>query len=846
MKKVLKLIQGLLSQLFKKSLRAFPCFLLFLSQAITGNMAANAQSAPPAPLCSFPAAWGCEFQIKVTNRAYGGRLPGCNTLYPIPGVDDKLRLAKNCRADTTANLTFFTQLIKNEIASNPSQGACGTLNYAVETNIFNDAPPAYGSFATTAFDRLYITYGYNSDAYLSSGSINLAACPKPPPSIRIITSPSRTPFIANETGLNGRSGQHYAIDIEISNGPTTAPITFNMQLPGGVTIKTADPISAVGASIVCTGSALSTCSIPAGAPIGRVLVSVFVEVANSTTNAQASVTAIGGGDAKCTGLAPACTGSTAAIPILDAIGESANKPQLTASTTDVSTNDKSPPNAEYNLGTGSTCANASISKTGIASYTSPAAVVNSNAACTVEYRLCAPPPSRLICKDATLTVSTQRAINNNTSNVVISNNEEKDPVAPVFKVTKTASGNPLFIGKPGQFYTINITVQNSSVSAPILLLDKLPLGLTTSGPVSAVGGTISGCPGAGANDLAGCSISVKSNNYSIVVTVPISVAIGASSGANTATIKGGGSALCTGVAPACTGSTGPISIVEPVDAIDDAVSQPAGANHTFNVSTNDKYPAGSIFAGGSFGSTCLGVSVSTTGIASYTLPAFNSSAPTCIVQYQVCAPATSQAGCDSALLRVTMYEVNAVADLISVITPNAAYSSNVTSNDKYPLGSQFSLDGTSSTCLNAQISSTGTASYNSPANGSSCIVKYKLCAPTPYQTACDTATLTVSTFVTPGCSSLALTYQATVPANSPTNAINTSGNGCSFFALGSTSQPIILPAGSYKVVGSVVPFGTSTTVAMPLVTFTLNANGFLKGKAEYDSTTSKWKLTQIP
>lgn len=804
-----------------------------------------------APLCSFPAAHGCEFQIKVaknTNsyRAYGGRLPSCNTRYPLENLT---RLTNNCRADVAANLTQginIIQLIQNEIATNPSQGSCGTLNYEVETNIFVDNPPAYGSFATTSFDRMYITYGYGSDAYLSSGSINLAACPQPSPIIKVLIQPSRTPFIANEWIPSGRSGQNYTIDIEISNGPTTAPITFNMQLPAGVTVKVADPISAVGGTIACTGSALSTCSIATGAPIGHIFVNVFVEVANSTTNAQASVIAIGGGDAKCNGIAPACTSSTAVIPILDAVSESVNKTHLAASTTDVSTNDKLPPGSAYSLSTGSTCVNASISPAGIASYTSPAAIVSVNAACTVVYKLCAPAPSRLVCKEATLTVSTQRAINNNSGNVAISNNEEKDPVPAVFSVTKTSSSNPLFIGKPGQFYTINIAVQNGFASGPILLLDKLPAGITTSGPITAAGGIISGCPATGATDLAGCSVAVRGNATSIIVTVPISVAIAALNGANTAMVKGGGSVLCTGIAPACSGSTGPIAIVDPVDAVDDAVTQPANTVHSFNVATNDKYPAGSVFSAIAAGSTCLGASVSAAGIANYALPVFNSSAPTCVVQYQVCAPSTSQAGCDSAFLRVTMFEVNAEPDTLTVYAPSVAGSTAIAGNDKYPAGSIFSLDGTGSTCAGAQVSAAGVAGFTSPANGTSCTVKYKLCAPAPYQTVCDISSLTVNTSIVQGCSSLSLSYQATVPASSSVNTFNKTSGGCSFFALGSNSLPISLPAGSYKLVGAVVPFGSTVPVSMTSVTFTLTSNGFLKGKAEYDTALSKWKLVQLP
>ena len=847
MKKAIKAIKAILDSLYQQSkinLRIFRYLILFFMQLSTGNIAANAQSAPAAPLCSFPSSYGCEFQIKVTgnnswNRAYGGRLPGCNTLFFNPAVNDKVRLFNNCRADTTANLGLLTQLIKNEIASNPSQGTCGTVNYAVQTDIFNDSPGAYGSFNTTAFERLYYTNSYNSDAYLSGGSINLAACPTPRPFIKILINPSRTPFIANEPNLNGRSGQHYAVTLEVSNGPTTAPITFKMQLPAGVTITNGSQISAVGHNMVCTGSALVDCTIPAGMPIGKLFAEVYVDIASSTSNAQVSVTAAGGGDPKCTGNAPACTASSGAIAVLDAVGENLFKYSLTANTTDVSSNDKFPPNSEYTLGAGSTCANAAISKTGIATYTSPAAVVNVNAACTVQYKLCAPLPNNLVCKSATLTVSTQSAINTSSSSASLAINEEKDPVPPIFQVTKTASNNPFFSSKSGQFYIVNITVTKGNVSAPVLLLDKLPNGVSTAGVITAVGGVISNCPASGAVDLAGCTISVKPNISSIVVTVPINVAQGAASGANTATIKDGGSALCTGIAPACSGSTGPVAIVRPTDAVDDTVSQPELFASSFNVAANDFFPPGSIFTYLSAGSSCLSANVSAAGIASYTAPAFNSAAPTCVIQYQVCAPVASQAGCDSANLRVTAYAVTAVPDAISA-APNTVGNFNVAANDAYPAGAQFSLVALGSTCMNAQVSSAGLASFTSPASGAICAVKYKLCAPAPYQNACSSGNLNV-TGINQGCSSLSLTYQAVVPANSLTVPFTTSGNGCSFIAPGG-----IKLAGSYKLAGSVVTFSSSVPQAMPMVTFTLAANGLLKGKAEYDTATGKFKLVHIP
>ena len=797
--------------------------------------------------CSFPTAHQCNWaayaidknpasaaNLNSNNMANYGGTPYGQIVGVLPdSCFAKLPFAyaaqaEKCRKSTVDNLNTgvnIQQILKDNLTQ---KGYCGNVNIRTESWGDNQDPSSVVSYA-----------GNSGNAF--DGSMQLTACPVTvvPPSIRILINPSRTPFIANEIIMSGLTGQQYTVDVEISNAPTTAPITFNMPLPAGVTIKASTPIAAVSGNIVCTGTSLSTCSIPAGAPVGHIFINVYVDIANSATNAQTLVTAKGGGDAKCTGVAPACTASTAVIPILDAVDEVIFKTPLLPGTTDVSTNDKSPVNSEYSLGIGSTCVGAAISAAGVASYTSPAAVINSNAACTVVYKLCAPLPSRLVCKNATLTVSTQRAINSSASGVGMGNNEEKDVVSPVFQVTKTASNNPLFIGKPGQFYKISIAVQNGNVSAPISLLDKLPPGVSISGPVTAAGGTISNCPGAGATDLAGCNITVRANSYSIVVTVPVSVAASATSGANSATIKGGGSALCTGIAPACSGSTGAVAIVEPVDAVDDAVMQPAGGNFTFNVAANDKFPVGSTFFGGN-ASSCLGASVSPAGIASYTLPAFNSAVPTCVVQYQVCAPASSQAGCDSAYLRVTMFAVQAVGDAV-VTAANAAGNADVAINDKYPAGSQFTLDGASSTCLNALMNSTGMASYTSPATGANCTVKYKLCAPAPNQNACSTAALTVSTFAAGGCASLSLTYQATVPAGSSVIGFNSTGNGCSFFASSS-----LLPAGSYKLAGTVTPFGTTTPQAMSMVTFALTTTGLLKGKAEYDTATSKWKLVQVP
>jgi Domain of unknown function DUF11 len=135
-----------------------------------------------------------------------------------------------------------------------------------------------------------------------------------------------------------------------------------------------------------------------------------------------------------------------------------------------------------------------------------------------------------------------------------------NPVPPKLTITKTASQAPLVVGQTGQFYTINIAVANNVTTAAITLADVLPTGIATSGNITATGGILSGCPGAGATSLAGCSIASGAAVGNIVIIVPVTVSLSAIDGSiNSVTATGGGDPLCTGVAPACTGSvTSPI------------------------------------------------------------------------------------------------------------------------------------------------------------------------------------------------------------------------------------------------------------------------------------------------
>jgi trimeric autotransporter adhesin len=126
---------------------------------------------------------------------------------------------------------------------------------------------------------------------------------------------------------------------------------------------------------------------------------------------------------------------------------------------------------------------------------------------------------------------------------------------PALSVTKTVSQSPLVVGQTGQFYTITIAVSGNATTTPITLADALPTGITTSGAITATGGSLNACPAAGAVNINSCVILAGASVGSIVINVPINVGATATTGTNTVTASGGGDPACTGTAPACTGST---------------------------------------------------------------------------------------------------------------------------------------------------------------------------------------------------------------------------------------------------------------------------------------------------
>lgn len=74
-------------------------------------------------------------------------------------------------------------------------------------------------------------------------------------------------------------------------------------------------------------------------------------------------------------------------------------------------------------------------------------------------------------------------------------------------------------------------------------------------------------------------------------------------------------------------------------------------------------------------------------------------------------------------------------------------NTDVSANDAFPAGSTFTATG--GTCSNISpltpaSNTNGVLNYTLPGGSPSCTVNYQLCAPAPYNTVCDSATLTVS------------------------------------------------------------------------------------------------------
>jgi uncharacterized repeat protein (TIGR01451 family) len=300
---------------------------------------------------------------------------------------------------------------------------------------------------------------------------------------------------------------------------------------------------------------------------------------------------------------------TTPATMLDAVNDSASHAGgLTGQTTNLASNDQFPANSSFSLvSAGTTCAAPTVSATGTAGYTVPA-----SGSCLVNYQVCAPAPNATTCDTATLTVTAQSAD------------------------MSAAFANVPSVVRPGQSLTgLSLTCTNSVTAAAAATS-------ATCAPTASVGtiSAITCTPAVGGSVAAGAAI-VCSFNY----TAP-----GTQGGADETTTR----VIFTGTTGAANDAVASNNVVTTpatmLDAVNDTTSAAGGlTGQTTNLAANDQYPANSSFSLVTAGTTCAAPTVSTTGTAGYTVPASGS----CLVNYQVCAPAPNAATCDTATLTVT-------------------------------------------------------------------------------------------------------------------------------------------------------------------------------------------------
>jgi uncharacterized repeat protein (TIGR01451 family) len=365
------------------------------------------------------------------------------------------------------------------------------------------------------------------------------------PQVTVAKTSSHSSMVA------GMENQFYTISLSVVNGPTTAPITLTDVLPTGMTLAASPYISSGVARLTgcpSTGNTLADCSIAAGVGDGTLSLKVPVILSPAAKGtAVNSVTLNGGGDTACP-VAERCTASVTTVV------DAADMKVVLASPLAYPVK-----GTAYPVGQKVACINAS-------------AVTAYNAICQVSNlpagleSLCSPaspvaslaPGASIVCTISG-TPTTNAPLNadvltGSNADSVISNNQAKivSVASPQLTLVKTVTPSVLKVGASGQYYTLTLTVADGPTFAPIRIHDDLPAGVTTSGAISAVGATLTGCPAAKANRLEGCALTSGIGNGTVVITVPVAVSSGASTGNNTASVTGEGT-QCSATAP-CTSS----------------------------------------------------------------------------------------------------------------------------------------------------------------------------------------------------------------------------------------------------------------------------------------------------
>ncbi|WP_162527556.1 beta strand repeat-containing protein [Casimicrobium huifangae] len=312
--------------------------------------------------------------------------------------------------------------------------------------------------------------------------------------------------------------------------------------------------------------------------------------------------------------------------------------------------------------------------------------------------------------------------------------------------------NDASTGQPGQAGTFNVSTN-----------DKFPVGstFTQTATTCVPAGTMTGAvanftyPGTtGASCTVTYSVCAPAPNTTICDTAVLTVTAGAApaltvtkSATPAVLVVGGTGQVYTITISVANGPT--------TAAINVSDVLPAG------VSTNGAITAtgGSLSGCPASGATSLAgctVASGTNGPVVITVPvavAANAANPTVNT-------ATVTGGGDPTCTNCSGTTTNPVIDAVndaSTGQPGQAGTFNVSTNDKFPVGSTFTQ--TATTCVPAGTMTGAVANFTYPGTtGASCTVTYRVCAPAPNTTICDTAVLTVTAGAAPA---LTVTKSAT-------------------------------------------------------------------------------------
>ena len=355
------------------------------------------------------------------------------------------------------------------------------------------------------------------------------------PTITAVKTVSVSPLVV------GGSGQFYNITITIANSATTAPLLITDALPTGITL--------FGAPTITGGTSTASHSLavqPVAAPptvsnqhrrhCGHHHRARSSERAATATNGNNTANLNGGGDPACTAATGQACDPTVNVPVTTpavsvaktaspaagttvAVGQTITY-TLTSTVTNAATTTVS--TLTDTLGTGLTFGAIGANPGGYTCTT-----VGSVVTCTLPWHRDRH-LQRELHSDREHIGHDQRLQQRGTDRWAdLYHLYRHQPGGPTITAVKTVSVSPLVVGGSGQFYNITITIANSATTAPLLITDALPTGITLSGAPTVTGGTSTAvtvaCPASGSNTT-GCQINTGATVGTIIVRVPVNVA----------------------------------------------------------------------------------------------------------------------------------------------------------------------------------------------------------------------------------------------------------------------------------------------------------------------------------